>query len=316
MSKVSPDSPAEAGARGLPGRRVPLAAAASTAFVACLAFFVPAIGVADPAIESIPGCALVAAPWADGDSFPVRLPDGEEKVFRLYFVDCIESDVADVTGKRRLREQARYFGLEDFATAREFGLEATRFVANALARPFTVHTAFSKAPGRGGKPRHYAFITTASGRDLGEELIDAGLARAFGFGRETPDGTHRDDWQAQLEDAELAAALRGRGVWKHCDPGKIVAMRREQREELRALESIDDAFTDDAPAEPVDVNSATIEELVRAGFRESIADEVVKRRPFRNLDQLDAVPGIGPATINKVRPYLKILPETPPKAAP
>jgi competence protein ComEA len=315
MLKVSPDSPAEAGARGLPGRRIPLSAA-WIAFVAGLAFFVQAIGAADPAIESIPGCTLVAAPWADGDSFPVRLPGGEEKVFRLYFVDCIETDVADVTGKRRLREQARYFGVEDYAITREFGLEATRFVAKALARPFTVHTTFSKAPGRGGKPRHYVFITTAAGRDLGEELVEAGLARAFGFGRETPDGTHRDDWQAQLEDAELAAALRGRGLWKHCDPEKIVAMRREQREELRALESIDDAFTDDAPAEPVDVNSATIEELVRAGFRESVADEVVKRRPFRNLEELDDVPGIGEATINKVRPYLKVVLETPPKPAP
>jgi competence protein ComEA len=278
---------------------------------------IPSLTIApETALQAIPGCTLVAAPWADGDSFLVRLPDGAERVMRLYFVDCIETDVADVTGKRRLREQARYFGVEDFALTRDFGLEASRFTAAALSRPFTVHTTFSKAPGRGGKPRHYAFITTADGRDLGELLVETGLARAFGFGRETSDGTHRDDWQAQLEDAELAAALRGRGLWKHCDPGKIVAMRREQREELRALESIDDAFTDDAPAEPVDVNSATIEELVRAGFRESIADEVVKRRPFRDLGELDAVPGIGPATINKVRPYLKVVLETGPKPAP
>lgn len=315
MLRVSPDSPAERAPRPHGPARSWIPRAVPT-LIAVLGLMPPLAIAAETSLESLPGCTLVAAPWADGDSFLVRLPDGAEKVMRLYFVDCIETDAADVTGKRRLREQARYFGVGDFALTREFGLEASRFTVAALSRPFTVHTTFSKAPGRGGKPRHYAFVTTADGRDLGEQLVETGLARAFGFGRETPDGIHRDDWQAQLEDAELAAALRGRGLWKHCDPEKIVAMRREQREELRALESIDDAFTDDAPAEPVDVNSATIEELVRAGFRESVADEVVKRRPFRNLEELDDVPGIGEATINKVRPYLKVVLETPPKPAP
>lgn len=163
-------------------------------------------------LQEIEGCRYVETDWADGDSFLVRLPDGRETVLRLYFVDCLETDVADVTGKRRLREQARYFGVEDFGLTHQFGVEAKRWVAETLAEPFTVHTSFSKAPGRSGSPRHYAFITTEGRRDLGEWLVEKGLARAFGFGRETPDGIHRDDWQAQLEDAELVAALRGRGV--------------------------------------------------------------------------------------------------------
>ena len=300
MLRVSPVSPVETHRlQDLRGGRWVLA---------CFLLLGLSSAPAQEALQEIPGCSYVSATWADGDSFLVKLPDGEERVFRLYFVDCIETDVADVTGKRRLREQARYFGVEDFSMARGFGVDATRFAAETLAKPFTIHTAFSKAPGRGGKPRHYAFITSAAGHDLGELLVERGLARAFGFGRATPDGTHRDDWQAQLEDAELVAALRGRGVWQHCDPEKIVMMRREQREELRALEAIDDALVVAPPEEPVDLNTASLEELVRTGLRESLADEVIKRRPFRSLEQLDDVPGIGPVTLAKVRPYLKIVP--------
>lgn len=295
MSIVSPDSPANAS----PLLRCLVAVSLVVTF--------SLTGAQEP-LQSIPGCRYVATEWADGDSFVVRLPDGRETVLRLYFVDCLETDVADVTGKRRLREQARYFGVEDFGIARQCGVEAKRRVAEILAEPFTVHTSFSKAPGRSGSPRHYAFITLSGGRDLGEWLVEAGLARAFGFGRSRPDGTKRDDWQAELEDAELSAALLGRGLWKHCNPEKLVAMRREQREELRALEAIDDAFILAPPGEPIDLNTASLEELVRTGLRESLADEVIKRRPFRSVEQLDDVPGIGPATLAKVRPFLKIGP--------
>lgn len=293
MSRVSPD---------LPVRRPIL----FHRFLAVCLVLSGSLARAQDPLQEIPGCVYVATDWADGDSFLVRLPDGKDTVLRLYFVDCLETDVADVTGKRRLREQARYFGVEDFALAHQFGTEARRWVAEILAEPFTVHTAFAKAPGRSGTPRHYAFITTKSGRDLGEWLVEKGLARAFGFGRSLPDGTKRDDWQANLEDAELSAALRGRGLWKHCDPDKLVAMRREQREELRALEAIDDALTTAPPAEPVDLNAASLEELVRTGLRESLADEVIKHRPFSSVDELTDVRGIGPATLKRVRPYLKI----------
>jgi hypothetical protein len=139
MLRVSPDSPVE-------HPRTPRVG--SLWLVAALLSIGGSTLLAQEMLQEIPGCTYVAAPWADGDSFPVRLPDGDEKVIRLYFVDCIETEVSDVTGKRRLREQARYFGVEDFATSHEFGLEATRLVAETLSKPFTIHTSFSKAPGR------------------------------------------------------------------------------------------------------------------------------------------------------------------------
>lgn len=306
MSRAFPDSPVRASIRLC--RLVPSVFALA---ISCT--------LAQEPLQEIPGCTYVATDWADGDSFLVRLPVGKETVLRLYFVDCLETDAADVTGKRRLREQARYFGVDDFRLAHQFGTEAKRWVAEILAEPFTVHTAFAKAPGRSGTPRHYAFITTNSGRDLGEWLVEKGLARAFGFGRSRPDGTKRDDWQAELEDAELSAALLGRGLWKHCDPEKLVILRREQREELRALEAIDDALATAPPDEPVDLNTASLEELVRTGLRESLADEVIKHRPFSSVDELTNVRGIGLATLKKVRPYLRVsagMNESPGKPAP
>lgn len=280
----------------------------SKAFRACLELCVvfAAFGVAAADIESIPGCRYDPVDWADGDSFLVTMPGGKKEVFRLYFVDCVEKDVTDVTGKRRLREQARYFGVEDFAVALDFGKKAADFTAAALAEPFTVHTAYANAMGRSGKPRYYAFITTAQGEDLAGQLIKNGLARAFGVGRVTPDGTPRDDHEAALADLELAAALRGKGIWKHCDPEKVVALREAEREEMRALEAVDDALTIAPPDSPVDVNSAPIEDLVRAGFRESVADAIIKHRPFATIEELDDVPGIGPATLAKTRPHLRI----------
>ncbi len=257
-------------------------------------------------LEVISGCRLDPVEWADGDSFQVRMPDGKKQVFRLYFVDSVEKDVADITGKRRLREQARYFGVEDFAVALDFGKKAADYTAAALAEPFTIHTAYANAMGRSGKPRYYAFVTTAKGEDLGALLVKGGLARAFGVGRETPAGLSRDNQAAALADLELAAALRGRGIWKHCDPEKVVSLREAEREEMRALEAVDDALTVQPPSEPVDVNTAPLEDLVRAGLRESVADAVIKMRPFMRLEELDDVPGIGPATLEKVRPFLRL----------
>ena len=38
-------------------------------------------------LTSFADCRFVPAPWADGDSFSVRLPDGSEPTVRLYGVD-------------------------------------------------------------------------------------------------------------------------------------------------------------------------------------------------------------------------------------
>ncbi len=59
---------------------------------------------------------------------------------------------------------------------------------------------------------------------------------------------------------------------------------------------------------PVDVNAATAEELAslpRIGptLAARIVEDRRARGPFRTVDDLDRVPGLGPATIALIRPH-------------
>ena len=124
-------------------------------------------------------CTLVKTDWADGDSFRVKDADGKQYTFRLYCVDCLESHVKDTTDARRLRTQRRYFGIARFGgsviqsitTAKNLGKQAAVLVEQELQKPFTVHTSFADGRGDGKYKRYYAFITTSSGKDLGEQLV-------------------------------------------------------------------------------------------------------------------------------------------------
>ena len=71
----------------------------------------------------------------NGDSFSVRLPDSRLELFRLFFVDTIESR----SRSKRSDEQAAYFGLTR-AQAIELGRQAKVFTAGPLAQPFTIYT--------------------------------------------------------------------------------------------------------------------------------------------------------------------------------
>jgi len=148
-------------------------------------------------LTTIENCILVPTEWADGDSFLVRTPDKDEFTVRLYGADCLESHVMDATDERRLRAQRRYFGITSIdpdvrvavKIAKSFGESAQQFTSTALSKPFSIHTAFSDARGDGKHKRIYAFVTTGQGTDLASDLVQAGLARAFGVARETQKGT-------------------------------------------------------------------------------------------------------------------------------
>lgn len=258
-------------------------------------------------LRKLQPCALVETEWADGDSFSVRLPDGKTQTIRLYGVDCIEMHVqGDDSNARRLRDQRRYFGIADILTAKSAGQAAREETLRLLKQPFTVHTNFADARGDGRFSRVYAFVETADGRNLSELLVSAGLARAFGVVRQLPDGTPGEEWMAQLRDLELTAARAGRGAWKHTDWAKLPQDRKEARDELAEIEAAKgrQSATEDRP---VDLNQAARDELMALpGIGEKTANRIIRARPFRSVEDLTRVPGIGPASLEKLRPFLTV----------
>jgi competence protein ComEA len=281
-----------------------------------LALALAATAVAASELQVIEGCTLVAADWADGDSFRVRLPDGEEATVRLYGADCLEHHVSDETDARRLRSQRRYFGITrakpdataaiDFA--KELGRRATAETRAFLSRPFTIHTSFADARGDARFTRVYAFVQDADGRDLAAHLVSKGLARAFGVSRTTLAGESADDYREMLGDLELRAAAAGAGIWAHTDWNSLPVERQLERDEERELQAA--LGKGELPADfTVEINSAARSDLMRLpGVGETLADRIIEKRPYTRLTDLLEVDGIGPATYRQLKPMLRVEP--------
>lgn len=263
-------------------------------------------------LETISGVVFVPTEWADGDSFRVRLPDGEEHTLRLYGADCIEWHVADASDARRLRAQRRYFGISEYGNSSSASIELAKSLGEAagvtvravLAQPFTLHTSFADGRGDERYSRIYAFVTTPDGQDLATRLVSAGLARAYGVTRSTADARSRDEYRETLRDAELIAARTGRGAWKYTDWSRLPEERRQQREEEREERM---ALGTAEPVNSVDLNTASRDELMRIpGVGEITALEIISSRPFDSVDDLLRVRGIGQKTLESLRPWVSV----------
>ena len=166
------------------------------------------------AYETIPGCRLHEHRQNDGDSFHVKLPDGRVEQFRLYYVDAPESDFrtyrGGATNHKRIREQAREFGISD-EQAVEIGRRAKKRVRGLLARgSFTIRTKWDDPF---GDRRYHAFVTPAGGPLLEETLVSEGLVRIHTKPAELPDGTPVKERLRQLEALEAEAKRGRRGAW-------------------------------------------------------------------------------------------------------
>lgn len=204
-----------------------------------LAQLLPSAAAKPQPLEEIPGCTLVSAEWSDGDSFPVKTPSGETLSIRLYGVDCLELHARSETLQRRLREQRRHFGITEaggtpqasIAIARDFAARAKTLTSSLLAKPFTVLTRRQDAMGDKRYSRIYAYITLAYGRDLSSELVRNGLARAFGYDSDHPNGNSATQMEELFRDLELVAAKQATGIWARTDWTKLLGEREAERRE-------------------------------------------------------------------------------------
>lgn len=155
-------------------------------------------------------CSLVNDKYFDGDSFNVRVQTGYTYIFRLYGVDCGETDTRFPD---RLIEQGKEFGLEP-PEVLKWGKEAEKFTKKFLRKPFTVHTWKEKAGGKSKKNRYFAILINSQGERLDEALINAGLARAFGMPAAWPEGTDPKRFLRKLHALESKAKREDTGVWK------------------------------------------------------------------------------------------------------
>lgn len=251
-------------------------------------------------------CRLVPHPGNDGDSFRVICGERELHV-RLYFVDCPETVAITDADAKRIREQARYFGLTNMQHVVQFGRQARDFTAQLLAEPFTVHTVFADAMGRSAQRRVYAMVTTHDGRDLGTELVRNGLARAFGARRSTPDGRSGDRVMADLQDLERQAMLQRAGIWAETAADLLAELRAQQRREDEELEGIRVTLRDAPPAEPVDLNRATSRQLQSIpGVGPVLAERIISHRPYERVEDLLRVPGIGERLFQRIKPFVAV----------
>lgn len=158
--------------------------------------------------EKLENCRLAPDQYVDGDSFHV-LHQGKNHIFRLYFVDCPETDISF---PRRVAEQRKDFGLPNDAAVLAVGGKAKEFTKAMLAGRFTVLTKWEDARGHSRQPRSYAVILVGQ-KNLAEELVRAGLARTFGMPADYPDAAHAKSYKESLRRLRADAIRKKLGAF-------------------------------------------------------------------------------------------------------
>src|SRR5438477_3553747 len=263
----------------------------------------------------------------DGDSFYVSV-EGHEYIFRLYFVDAPETSAEF---RDRVEEKAKYFGVtvdQDL----QVGELAKEFTREKLSDSFLVRTCWEDAGGRSRMQRFYAFVQTRTG-DLGEQLVENGLARAHPATAK-PEGltSAAAEWKNLLK-LEHKAKRERVGGWGTNE--ERITARAQQPESEKGIDPFDKFFhpAGETPVKAattptakvgttpllseettpsgfpaptkLDVNTASQTELENVpGIGPSIAERIIEARPFKSADDLQRVKGIGAGKrYEKNRPF-------------
>ena len=165
-------------------------------------------------------CRLVQSDYADGDSFHVTQL-GRNHHFRLYFVDCPETDLRF---PERIRDQMKAFGLDEKGVVAA-GQQAHEFTSRMLARPFTVLTKWQDARGDSKQERFYA-VVLIDNKNLAEELVRSGFARAFGMHADFPSEAGSRQFMAKLRRLQSEAIRLRVGAFSHSAAVPPVANNR------------------------------------------------------------------------------------------
>jgi endonuclease YncB( thermonuclease family) len=152
-------------------------------------------------------CQYIDAADNDGDSFRVRCGD-KEFTARLYYVDAPETNLKQ---GERTHEQSLHFRITLDETMKA-GVRAKERVKELLRKPFVVHTRWATAGGRGRESRYYV-IVEIDDKNLGEILVNEGLARTKGVAPNLPTGEKARDYTQRLEDLEGKAREKRAGAW-------------------------------------------------------------------------------------------------------
>ncbi len=160
-------------------------------------------------------CKLLRNDFNDGDSFLLECSAkyrGEvQHRLRLYFVDTAETSSNSEFMKKRLLEQAAYWGSDDPDFASRMGLRAQQKVRKLLSGRFDAYTQGEYAPTL-GRPRLYAMVRV-NDRWLSEILVEEGLVRIHGNGTAPPDRTSRKAYRSLLRRLERTAKSEHRNGW-------------------------------------------------------------------------------------------------------
>ena len=168
--------------------------------------------------EIYQGCTLVEARNNDGDSFTVRLSNGKQAEFRLYFVDTPESAFKSYgggeTNHERIRQQAADLGGITPEQAVEIGKKGKAFTLALLAsKPFTLWTEWDSPYHDNRFHAHIEVMIDGKTRWLHQLLVERGLVRLITKPADLPDGTSAAKEKENLRNLEREAKRKEIGVW-------------------------------------------------------------------------------------------------------